>query len=195
MDRSNISDALKALQKGGLVVYPTDTLYALGADVSMESAVREVFTVKQRPLDVPLPVAVADIGGMEKVAFVDERVKRLAERFLPGPLTFLLRKKDVPDIVTSGLEKIAVRIPNHEIALELLETFGPLTVTSANIHGQETPSSIPDIKEAFPPAAIDVFLDEGRLTGEPSTIVDLTLGKPTIVREGKISEREILEVM
>ena len=110
-----IADVIEALGRGAVIVYPTDTLYALGADIFNDGAVRKVFALKQRPLSVPLPVAVPDLGWMRRLACVDERIVRLADRFLPGLLTVVLRKKTSGlQVVTSGQHTIAVRIPQDD---------------------------------------------------------------------------------
>ena len=168
-------------------------MYALGANIFNEDAVKKVFKVKRRPLDVPLSVAVSNFTDIEKIAFVDKKVRLIVERFLPGQLTLILNKKDVvPDIVTSGLGKIAVRIPDNKLALELLSVFGPLTVTSANIHNMKTLNNVNDIQVQL--EGVDVYLDHGILEGLPSTIVDMTSGEPMFLREGKIKKKEITDV-
>lgn len=196
MYKIDLSGAIVALQSGDIIVYPTDTLYALGADVYNERAVRRVFKVKKRPLDDPLPIAMSDFDVVEKIAFVNDNVRLLAECFLPGSLTLVLNKKSIiSDVITGGLGKVAVRIPDNDVALKLLSMFGPLTVTSANVHGMETPSLIRDIKMQFNVDDVAVYLDCGKLDGMPSTIVDMTAKKPRIVREGIITKREILDVI
>jgi L-threonylcarbamoyladenylate synthase len=193
MDEFDLSEAIAALRKGNLVVYPTDTLYALGADIYNKYAVRRVFEVKKRPWDVPLPVAVSSFDDIDRFAFVNERARCLADIFLPGPLTLVLKKrKNVPNVVTGGLDKIAVRIPDNEVALDLLFNFGPLTVTSANMHGSKVPYVIEDIRGEFKDD-IAVYIDYKRLDGSPSTIVDITGKKPVVLREGTIKKKEILE--
>ena len=197
MKKNDVLNAIKALETGNLIVYPTDTLYALGADISCDDAVKKVFQVKNRPFSNPLPVAVSDFDVIAKIAYVNDVVKNIVERFLPGALTIILHKKDsVSHVVTSGFDKVAVRIPNNDIALDLLSIFGPLTVTSANIHGEKTPYVIKDIMMQFNiNTEVSVYLDDGRLSGEPSTIVDLTLEKPTIIRKGPITNKQILDVI
>lgn len=193
MVRIDLSAAIGAIQHGDIVVYPTDTLYALGADIFNETAVKQVFAIKKRPLNVPLPVAVSSVDEIRQIAIVDERIERMAARFLPGQLTLLLKKKsNVPNIVTSNSDKIAVRIPDQNVALDLLSRVGPLTVTSANIHGMETPAIIKDIKMQFTVDAVASYLDAGQLEGLPSTIVDMTGKEPSIVREGSITKEEIV---
>jgi L-threonylcarbamoyladenylate synthase len=195
MFNSDFSKAIKALQNGSIIVYPTDTLYALGADIFNDSAVRKIFKIKKRPMNVPLPVAVSSIKEISQLAIMDCKTQHLAEHFLPGSLTLILNKKgNVSDIVTSNLNKIAVRIPKNDYALEILSRFGPLTVTSANIHGKNTPFFIEEIKDQLKDSA-DVYLDYGKLDGSPSTIVDMTFKNPKIVREGVISKREILDAI
>ena len=196
MHKIKLSKAIEALKNGDIVVYPTDTLYALGADVYNEKAVSKIFKVKRRPLKNPLPVAVPDFTGIEHIAFVNKTAKDLAKRFLPGPLTMILNKKSIiPNVVTGGLEKVAVRIPNNDIAIELLSRYGPLTVTSANIHGKKVPDVIDNIKMQFDVSDVAVYLDFGKLKGFPSTIVDVASGKPRIIRKGKITKREIIDVI
>ena len=196
MYKIDLSRAIAALLSGDIIVYPTDTLYALGADVYNGRAVRRIFKVKRRPLDDPLPVAVSDFNTVEEIAFVNDNVRRLAECFLPGSLTLVLNKKSIiSDVITGGLDKVAVRIPDNDVALKLLSVFGPLTVTSANIHGMETSGLIKDVKMQFNVDDVAVYLDYGKLDGMPSTIVDMTANKPRIVREGVITEKEILDVI
>ncbi len=194
-EKNTISNAIVALKAGNLIVYPTDTLYALGADIFNDGSVTKVFTVKKRPFSNPLSVAVADFEAISKIAYTNEFVKQVVERFLPGSLTIILRKKEsVSRLVTGGLDNIAVRIPDNKIALKLLSAFGPLTVTSANVHGKKTPYVIKDIMMQFT-TDILVYLDDGRLDAKPSSIVDLTLEKPRIVRKGSITLDEILDVI
>ncbi len=195
MKRSDLSDAIKALNNGEAVVYPTDTLYALGADIYNEGAVKKIFEIKRRPYSCPFSVAVANFDEIDKISYTNGLVKRVVKRFLPGPLTLILKKKDsVSSIVTGGLDKIAVRIPKNDVALDLLSRFGPLTATSANIHGKKTSYIIKDLKMQFS-NEISLYLDDGRLSAKPSTIVDLTSKKPIIVRKGPVKKEEILEAI
>jgi len=196
MSNQKLSLALSALLNGEIVVYPTDTLYGLGADVFNKEAVRKVFEIKKRDFSLPISVAVSSLADLEKIAYVDERTKKIVDTFLPGSLTLVLKKKKViPDIVTSNLDNVAVRIPNNKIALELLSEFGPLTCTSANIHSQPTPSLICDINMQFKKGEISVLIDDGKLEGVPSTILDLTAEKPRILRKGAITEEQILDAI
>ena len=196
MHRNDLSKSITALKNGDIVVYPTDTLYALGADIYNDDAVRKIFALKKRPLNNPLPIAVPDVNEIGKIAIIDAETKKLAKHFLPGSLTLVLYKKSSNlNMVTAGLDKIAIRIPDNDIALDLLSQFGPLTVTSANLHGKKTPHVINEIKMQFSKEDVAVYLDCGRLDGEPSTIVDLTSKKPIILRKGSITEKEILDAI
>ena len=196
MYNGDLSKAIQGLREGYVVVYPTDTLYALGADIFNEKAVKQVFEIKKRPLSVPLPVAVSDFDMLDKIALVDDKARCLADFFLPGPLTLVLTKKScVSGLVTSGSDKVAVRIPDNDVALELLSESGPVTVTSANVHGNKTPGIIKDVRMQFKQGDIAVYLDYGRLHGQPSTIVDVTSEKAKIIREGLITKDKILDVI
>ena len=196
MSNQDLSKAFSALSNGEIIVYPTDTLYGLGADVFNKKAVKKVFEIKKRPFDQPISVAVSCIEDLEKIAFVDERVHKIIDTFLPGSLTLVLNKKKIiPDIVTADLDNIAIRIPNNKLALELLSIFGPLTCTSANIHNQKTPSVISDISMQFKPGDISVYIDDGKLEGTPSTIIDLTHETSKILRKGTISKKHIMDAI
>jgi L-threonylcarbamoyladenylate synthase len=195
MKRYDLSESIQALENGEVIVYPTDTLYGLGADIFNRNAVKKIFKIKKRPYSNPLSVAVASYHEIGKIAYTNAMIEKIFKRFLPGPLTILLKKKDiVPNIVTGGLENIAVRIPKNAIALDLLTQFGPLTATSANIHGIKTSHVINEIKMQFSDT-ISKYIDNGRLDGNPSTIVDLTSKKPSILRHGKIKKKDILETI
>jgi len=195
MKKYDFLAAFKALKNGEPIIYPTDTLYALGADIYNEIAVRKIFNIKQRPYSIPLPVAVPSIQTIETIAYMNDAAYEISKKFLPGSLTIILKKKlSVPDIVTSGLDTIAVRIPNHTIALELLSQYGPLTVTSANLHHEKTLSMIPDILLQLG-THIPICLNDGRRDAIPSTIVDLSTSVPRIVRKGLVTEKELLDVI
>lgn len=195
MKKNDVSAAIQALKKGQLILYPTDTLYALGADIFNDSAVKKVFDVKQRPYSIPLPVAVSSIEAIDAIAWMNTAAQVICERFLPGSVTIILKKKrKVSALITSGSETIAIRIPNNPIALKLLASYGPLTVTSANIHHEKTAGTIKDILRQLN-TSIPICIDDGRKEGTVSTIIDLTTKKPKVVREGSISTEELLDVI
>ncbi len=189
---TKLEKAAKIILSGGLVVYPTDTLYALGCNALNEEAILKVYETKKRSLAKPLPIAVASIDMMKRYAYVNKNAEKIAKKFLPGALTIVLRKKRVlPDILTSGLDKVAIRIPANKIALKLIELVGlPLVTTSANISGEAPPASIEEVK-----IKADYIINGGKLEGIPSTIIDLSEAAPKILRRGKIDGRRILEVL
>jgi len=196
MDKQVLSKAISALKSGDIIVYPTDNLYGLGADVFNDNAVKKVFKVKNRPFNLPISVAVSCIEDLKKIAFVNDKAKKIIDMFLPGRLTLILKKKKtISSLVTGSLDNIAIRIPDNVFAIELLSTFGPLTCTSANIHGKDTPTVISDIRMQFKQSDISVYMDYGKLNGKPSTIVDLTGKKPNLIRKGVIDFEDILDAI
>ncbi|MEO0092987.1 MAG: L-threonylcarbamoyladenylate synthase [candidate division WOR-3 bacterium] len=194
---SELIAASEIIKKGGLVIFPTETVYGLGADALNPEAVALVYKIKSRPKDQPLSIAVAEANAIKRyVQKIPPIAFRLMEKFLPGPLTLiLLKSKIIPDIVTGGIEKIGIRIPDHPVALSLLQAVArPLTATSANRTGKPGPQNVndigPDLKND-----VDLILDAGPTKlGIESTIIDLT-DKPTILRIGAISKAEIEAVI
>jgi len=196
MKKLNLSKAIAAVKNGKVIVYPTDTLYGLGADIFNDEAVKKVFKIKKREKTNALPIAVADVNELEKIAFVDDKSRCLIKAFLPGKLTVVLKKKNiVSDLVTGGSDNVAIRIPDNKIALYLLSNFGPLTATSANIHGKKTPVNIIDINIQFKSSDIAVYIDNGILDGVPSTIVDMTQEPFKIIRKGSITVKQIMDAI
>ena len=192
MSSFDLTNVVSALKNGEVIVYPTDTLYGLGADIFNKTAVKNIFLIKKRSFNQPLSIAISNINDLKDVAFVDDRIIRIAERFLPGKLTLILKKKKViSDILTAGSDRIAVRIPNNNIALQILSVFGPLTCTSANIHGIPTPYKINDIRIQFKDK-INIYLDAGELKSKPSTIIDISNEKIMVLREGSIPSKKVL---
>jgi len=198
---SNLTDAqirelVVELQNGELIVYPTETVYGIGANVYDENAVKKVYLAKNRPFDMPLSVAVSDIAMMEEIAFLDDDAHRLAKRFLPGPLTIIIKKRpDIPNIVTAMSQKVGIRIPDHPVALRLIREFGPIIATSANKHSK--PDAI-NVQEAILDLGdqVSTYIDCGPCPlGKPSTIVWIMDGKVEIVRQGAISREEIEAVL
>lgn len=182
--------AVQALHRGDLVVYPTDTLYALGADALDPRAVVRVFEAKERPRGQALSVAVSDLAMLEQIARLTPAARALADRFLPGPLTLILKPDPgVPDALRGAEPGLAVRIPDHPVALALLEKFGPLTCTSANLHGQRDPATCAEARSQLG-GRVAAYLDGGPVLGQPSTILDLT-GTPRVVREGALPSKEL----
>jgi L-threonylcarbamoyladenylate synthase len=196
MEKLDVSKAIKALKNGKIIVYPTDTLYGLGADIYNDDAVCRIFKIKKRPTNMPVSVAVSDYNELEKIAFTNDKIKNIVNIFLPGKLTIILKKKDcVSDIVTADLENVAIRIPDNDITLKLLSNFGPITATSANIHGQRTPGIISEINMQFEDEYIAEYLDIGRLEGQPSTMIDMTGKEIKVIRKGSITAKAILDAI
>lgn len=188
--KSEIERALELLREGKLIVYPTDTLYGLGADIFNREAVKKVYEVKKRPVSMPLSIAISDVEEIEKYAFMNKIAYKIADQFLPGALTLILKKKKrVPDVISK--DKIAIRIPSNEIALKIAENI-PITATSANIHGGENPWKI-EIARKQLGEKVALYIDAGDLKNIPSTIVDLSEGKLKIIREGAIKREEIYD--
>ncbi len=189
-----VREAVEIIKKGGLVIYPTDTLYGLGCNALDESGVKKVFSAKKRPLSNPLPIAVDSIEMMQQYAGLTKIAEKLIDAFLPGPLTIVLQKKNLPDILTGGLQKVGVRIPKSDTTLNLIELLGaPITATSANVSGNAPPVSAEDAISQIPEA--DLVLNTGKLLGRvPSTVIDLT-GEPKILRQGAVKRLELEKVI
>lgn len=192
LPETKMEEVIEALKEGELIVYPTETVYGLGANALNEAAVKKVYMVKQRPFDMPLSVAVRDLDMLEQVAVLDDRERKLVKKFMPGPLTLLVTKRPiVPDILTSASIEVGIRIPNHPFALKLIEKFGPLTSTSANIHSRPNPTTTTEAMEELGDAIrfyIDCGLPELR---QPSTILQVNDGKVDIIRRGPITLEQI----
>jgi len=194
-----LAAALEAIKRGGLVVYPTDTLYGLGADPYSRDAVLRVYRAKRRPLDRPLPVLVSSIEAAERLVVFNEAARRLAERFWPGALTLILPLRHdapVPRELHAGTGRLGVRMPAHRVALALIESAGgALTGTSANRHRMPPPRTAQEAIEQLN-GEVDVVVDAGPAPhGEPSTIVDLSATPPRVIREGAVPAREVLQAL
>jgi len=192
----NIRLAAETIKKGGLVVYPTDTVYGLGCNPFNVNSVRKVFEVKGRTRK-PLPVLAYSIKDVEKVAEVTESTVKIARKFWPGPLTLILpRKPKLPGVVTCNLNSVGVRIPGHKIALELIRVSNGLLIgTSANKTGEEPPRTPLEAAQQIGDK-VDIIIDGGPTPlGKSSTVVDLTKEKPILVREGPIDLDAVLKAL
>lgn len=168
-----IERAARAIRAGELVVYPTETVYGLGADALDAEAVESVFEAKGRNRSNPLSMAVPDLATAREYTTPTERERAFIEQFLPGPVTVVLERKSmVPDGLTAGSDRVGVRIPDHEVALELAAQAGPITATSANVSGTGSARSVEELDEAIQDAAA-VVLDGGETPGGGSTVVDV----------------------
>lgn len=185
-----IDQAVKCLKNGGLVAMPTETVYGLAADASNEEAVRKIFATKGRPVDHPLIVHIAHLDQLAHWAHdIPEFALILAKQFWPGPMTLILKKQPhVLDAVTGGQDTVGIRIPNHPVAQQLLQTFGGgVAAPSANRFGYISPTTAQHVREDLGDK-VDVILDGGNCgIGIESTIIDCTGDFPRILRPGMIT--------
>lgn len=180
-DKEVIEEAINVMVHGGVVLYPTDTVYGLGVNIFNKKAVRRIYDIKKRSLMKPLSIIVSSKDAISHVANLRTRDKIYVDKFLPGPYTLILNKtKIVPRVVTSGLKHVGVRIPDNEIACRISDLF-PVTTTSANLSDHEvceTPDEILDQLNHD----VDLVIDVGKLKrNKPSTIINLTSEKPIIL--------------
>lgn len=198
MDTEALERAAAIIRDGGLVAFPTETVYGLGADALSAEASKKIYAAKGRPSDNPLIVHVAEFSDMEKIAQeMPEEAKKLADAFWPGPLTMIVRKNDkVPYETTGGMDTVAVRMPNHPVALELIRRSGGyIAAPSANTSGKPSPTLAEHV--AFDmDGRIPMILDGGPVgIGIESTIVDLTEDIPMILRPGYITPKMLEKVI
>lgn len=190
--------ARRLLREGDVVAFPTDTVYGVGVNAFERFAVRQIFAIKQRPPDKAIPVFIAQIDDLNQVArHVPNQAWPLLQKFWPGALTVVLPKNPkLPDDVTAGQNSVAVRLPNHPICLELVTRLGrPLAVTSANLSGQPTPTTAQGVAEQLGPA-LPLALDGGpSSTATPSTIIDLSVTPPRLLRPGELSLASLREFL
>lgn len=190
--------AANIIKKGGLVAFPTETVYGLGADALNPKAVKSLFRAKKRPLDNPPIVHVGSIQDVYRlVTEVSPKAEKLMKRFWPGPLTLILKRSEiVPDITVSGLDTIAVRMPRHNVALALIrESNCPIAAPSANLAGRPSPTTAQHVLEDLN-GRIDAVLDAGPTTiGVESTVLDLTVDPPQILRPGGTPYETLKEIL
>ncbi len=216
--RRQIEEAIGILKEGGIVAFPTDTVYGLAAAVSIPGAVERVYAVKRRPADMALPLLVADAAGIAALASdaagiaalagdaggiaglaatLPPTAVRLIEAFMPGPLTIVLAASSaVPEAITAGGGTVAVRIPAHPTPIALIRgTGGPITGTSANVSGLASPLTAAEVRSQLGDD-VDLIIDNGEpCPGAASTIVDVTGATPIVLREGAISLARLQEVV
>lgn len=198
IDTDVMEQAGKLIAEGELVAFPTETVYGLGGDALDPDASRKIYAAKGRPSDNPLIVHIADFDDMKRVAReVPEQAKKLADAFWPGPLTMIVWKSDaVPEATTGGMQTVAVRMPNHPVALELIRRSRCLIAApSANTSGRPSPTEAQHVAEDLS-GKIAMILDGGPVgIGIESTIIDLTEEKPMILRPGYITPEMLSEVL
>jgi L-threonylcarbamoyladenylate synthase len=189
--------AVQALARGELVVLPTDTVYGLAARPQLPEATARLFEAKGRSRDLTLPVLLADRDGAGLVGTLDDRARRLAERFWPGPLTLVLKRTDRSAAWDLGDERgtIGVRVPDHDRTRALLAETGPLAVTSANMSGEPTPPDCDGVRSVLGDAVAVYLCDDPRPPGPPSTVLDLTGPDPRVLREGGLDPQTVLATL
>lgn len=195
-----IKEAVLVLKRGGIIVYPTDTLYGLGANALDQYAVDKIFKIKKRPKTKPLPIAIKNINWAKELAYVNLKEERILKVIWPGKVTVVLQKrKIVPYILTANKKSVAMRMINLDFVDKILSYFGyPITSTSANISNEEHSNKISKIIERFKKEKYqpDLIIDAGDLRhSEPSTILDLTTDKPKILRIGPTKPEELMRLL
>jgi len=195
--QQQVEMGISILKQGGIVAFPTDTVYGLGACANIPQAVERVYQVKERPQNMALPLLLAHTSQISEVAeLVPEIAWLLADKFLPGALTIVLYKaKSVPDIITAGGKTVAVRVPAHPVPVALAQGLGaPIVGTSANLSGKPSALTAGEVYSQFGDK-IDLVIDGGRCPGgEESTIIDVTGETPVVLRQGAISREELQRV-
>lgn len=193
-----IEKAVELLKAGKLVAFPTDTVYGIGADVFNHGAVEQIFIAKRREPDKPLQVLIASKSDLQIIARTQsDALDRLASEFWPGPLTIVMPARgDFPRRVRCGRDTIGVRMPADAIALKLIEAFGgPVAATSANISGLPDPVDAAEVME-YLGGKIHLVIDGGSMPGNvPSTVVDISVHPPTILRRGKLRIEDLRRVL
>ena len=184
---ADLEAAATAIGEGELVVYPTETVYGLGADATDPAAIERVFEAKGRDRSKPISLGVPSVPSALEYVRTTDRERRFLATFLPGPVTVLCRKREsVPDVLTAGRDRVGVRVPDHHLALRVLERAGvPVTATSANVSGRESARHTDDLDPEIREAAA-VVLEGGETGGTASTVVDVSAGK--IHRRGELAE-------
>ncbi len=199
-DEEILEHAARLINKGGVVVCPTDTGYAFSANALDTRAIARVYHLKSRSFANPIHIAVSNIREAENYAYLDEAARYLADRYLPGALTLVLRKKEtIPSLLVAGLDTIGIRIPDNAAILRLVEMTGhPLTATSANVSGRPGTYSVEEVEAQLGENISDValVLDQGPIKmRELSTIIDLAKNPPQLIRQGRVSWLELREVL
>lgn len=193
-----LKEPAEIIKNGGIVIFPTETVYGIGTNGLKEDAVKRLYEVKQRPLNKPISLLVSNIDMVNELAKdITDVERRIMECFFPGPLTIILKKKDIiPDILTSNGDTVGIRMPEGEIARKIIEYAGvPIAAPSANVTGKPSGTNIFTIKKDFD-GKIDCFIDGGESKiGIGSTIVKVIDNNPIILREGIITKEQIENVL
>jgi len=196
--RESIKKAAGIIRRGGIVAFPTETVYGLGANVLNEEAIKKIYQAKGRPSDNPLIVHISDKKDLLTITDeIPEKSKMLMDTFWPGPLTLLFQKNHyVPDIVTGGLSTVAVRIPANDVALELIREAGvPVAAPSANLSGKPSPTRAAHVIEDLEGRADVILLGEECDVGLESTVIDMLSDPPVLLRPGGVSKEQIEKII
>lgn len=187
LDSNKIDEAVSVIGWGGVIAFPTDTVYCLAADIFNQDAVEKIYRIKERPRNLALPVIVADMEQMAQVCRMTPLGLFLAREFFPVGFTLVLpRLSNIPDIVTAGMDSVAVRIQDHPVAAEIVKRFGRgVAGTSANVHGKKSPVTGDEVREQLD-ELVDLIVDGECSGGVESTIVDASGDKPRILRQGAV---------
>jgi L-threonylcarbamoyladenylate synthase len=181
-----VKKAAALLKNGGLLVFPTETVYGIGADLTNKKAIKRLFSVKERPKDKPFQVLISDFKDVKKLcAKVPLKAGRLMKKSWPGPLTVILKKKrSVPGLVTAGLDSVGIRMPDHPFILEVIKALGnPIVASSANISGKRPPRTAKEATKYFKDR-VALVIDAGKCKiGRPSKIIDATRSEPITIRK------------
>ena len=198
MNYEELKQPAKTIKNGGIVIFPTETVYGIGTNGLDEKAVKKLYEIKKRPLDKPISLLVSSMEMVNQVAKEITDVEyKLMEAFFPGPITVILKKKEiVPNVLTANGDTVGIRMPEGKIARKLVEYAGiPIAAPSANISGLPSGTNLNDIKKDFE-GKVDYFIDGGdSKLGIGSTIVQVVNGIPKILRQGSITKEQIEEVL
>jgi len=196
-DPKTINLVAKIINEGGVIIYPTDTVYGIGTSALNPQGILKIFKIKKRPLNEALPIAVSGIDMADELAFIPEKARELIGRFWPGALTIILRKKPiVPFEATGGRNYVGLRAPNHAVPIAIIKKSGlPLIATSANKHDGASPVTAGEALRQVG-ENVDLCLDAGRTEIQrPSTVLDLTKSPPVVLRIGSISVVAIKKIL
>lgn len=186
--KEELDEVIQLLENDGVIIFPTDTVYGIGCNCYSEKAIKRIFEIKNRSLDKPINVLTDSVDKIKSISNINQKEEKLVEKYMPGALTIIVDKKEeVPDILTSNLKTVGVRIPNDKIALEILKAFPyPLATTSANESGEEAGIELEDFKDLFD-GKVDAIIDGGKTKIQvASTIVRVEKDSLKILREGSI---------
>ena len=198
INKEELADCVQTLRKGGVIIFPTETVYGIGTNAYCEESVKKIYEVKQRPGEKPLSIMVGNAEEISKYAVISNEIEeKIIKNFMPGPLTIILKKKTgIFDYISSGKDTIGIRIPDNKMIMSILkESKLPVVAPSANISGKPSGIILEEILKDFD-GKVDICINGGKAKlSEPSTIVQVIDNKPVILRQGEIKLEEIEEVL